>query len=417
MTAFDVRAAAARARRAARSVATATSAVKDDCLFELIELLQKDAGIICEANERDLERARAAGISGALYDRLDITGRRFDSMIKGLHQIAMLPDPVGAIEDMRRRPNGMLVGRMRIPLGVIAVIYESRPNVTIDTFALCLKSGNAVVLKGGSEAIETNRALVDVCERALSRAGLPYEAVQFVDTTERSAVGELLELDDLIDLVIPRGGEGLIRFVTRNARMPVVQHYKGVCHVYVDGAADLDMAESIAFNAKVQRPGVCNAMETLLVDAAVAPAFLPRIVGKLRKANVEVRGCERTRSIVSGVEEATEDDWSREYLDLILSIRVVDGLEGAIEHIARYGSRHTEAIVTNDHARAMQFLGAVEASCVLVNASTRFNDGFELGLGAEIGISTSKVHAFGPMGLEELTARKFVVLGQGQVRT
>ena len=317
---------------------------------------------------------------------------------------------------MRRLENGLLVGRMRVPLGVIGMIYESRPNVTIEAGALTLKAGNAVILRGGSEAFRSNTALADLLRRALREAGLPEDAVQLVPTTDREAVLELLKLDEWIDLMIPRGGEGLIRFVTEHARMPVLKHYKGVCHVYVDRDADLEMARRIVLNAKTQRPGVCNALETLLVDQAVAEAFLPRVARDLEAAGVELRGCPKTRAVLPEAQPAVEADWSAEYLDLIRAVRVVRDMEEALEHIARYGSNHTEAIVTQNHARAMRFLREVDASLVLVNASTRFNDGFQLGLGAEIGISTSKLHAYGPMGVRELTTTKFVALGDGQVR-
>jgi len=323
---------------------------------------------------------------------------------------------VGAISEIRQRPNGMAVGRMRVPLGVIGFIFESRPNVTADSAALCLKAGNAVILKGGSEALHSNTAIIAVLKEAASAEGFPQDAIGFLDTTDRQAVMELLKLEDYIDVVIPRGGEGLIRAVTENSKIPVLKHYKGVCHVYVDGSADLAMAEEICFNAKVQRPGTCNAMETLLVDRAVAPAFLPSMLERLVKAGVKVHGCEATRELVPGTLGLAPDDFRKEYLDLEMNCRVVDGIEGALDHISRYGSNHTESIVTESHSRAMQFLREVDASAVMVNASTRFNDGFEFGLGAEIGISTTKLHAYGPMGLEELTAQKFIVFGSGQIR-
>ncbi|MBW1918543.1 MAG: glutamate-5-semialdehyde dehydrogenase, partial [Deltaproteobacteria bacterium] len=327
-----------------------------------------------------------------------------------------LPDPVGAVTSMWRRPNGLLVGRQRIPLGVIGFIYESRPNVTVDAAALCLKSGNAIILKGGKEAIRSNLILARIMAQALEEVGVPAAAVQVVPTTEREAVTELLKLDELVDLIIPRGGEGLIRFVAENSRIPVLKHYKGVCHIFVDADADLDMAEEICFNAKVQRPGVCNAMETMLVHEEIASRFLPRMFGRFRQANVELRGCSRTREIDPQVRPATAADWPEEYLDLILAVRVVPDLDAALDHIARYSSNHTEAIVTKDYDNAQRFLNEVDSSVVLVNASTRFNDGGELGLGAEIGISTSKLHAFGPMSLEELTTTKFIVYGSGQIR-
>jgi glutamate-5-semialdehyde dehydrogenase len=337
-------------------------------------------------------------------------------MAKGLRDVAALPDPVGEVIKMWRRPNGLQVGRMRIPLGVIAIIYEARPNVTADAAALCVKSGNAVILRGGSEAHHSNRAIGAVLQEACAAAGVPEGALQVAESKDRGLVHELLQLENYIDLVIPRGGEELIRAVAQNSRIPVIKHYKGVCHVYVDDEASLDMAEKISLNAKVQRPAVCNAMETLLVHEAVAKDFLPSVAGKLRAAGVEIRGCEKTRKLVSGVKAATEADWSAEYLDLILAVRVVKDMDDAIEHIERYGSQHTESIVTANYAKARQFLDRVDSSVVLVNASTRFNDGGELGLGAEMGISTSKIHAFGPMGLEELTTTKFIVFGDGQIR-
>jgi len=324
---------------------------------------------------------------------------------------------VGKVTGMWRRPNGLLVGRMRIPLGVIGIIYESRPNVTADAAALCLKSGNAVILRGGSEAIHSNLAIADCLTGALRDHGLPEAAVQVIPLTDREAVHEMLQLDEWIDLIIPRGGEDLIRAVVSQSKIPVIKHYKGVCHIFVDADADLERAVPICLNAKTQRPGVCNAMETLLVHAAVAPAFLPVVAGRLREAGVLLKGCPRARAIVPDMEPATEDDWFREYLDLILSIRVVADLDEAIAHIRRYGSLHTESILTENYSRAQRFLNEVNSSTVLVNASTRFSDGFELGLGAEIGISTTKLHAFGPMGLEELTTSKFVIYGNGQVRT
>jgi len=338
-------------------------------------------------------------------------------MVKGLKEVAALPDPVGEVTKMWRRPNGLLVGRVRIPLGVIGIIYESRPNVTVDAAALCLKSGNAVILKGGKEAIHSNLALARVMQEALTAANLPRGAIQVIPSVAREATLELLKQDELVDLIIPRGGEGLIRFVAENSRIPVLKHYKGVCHIFVDEDADLDLAEEVCFNAKVQRPGVCNAMETMLVHQAVAPTFLPRMHARFREAGVELRGCPLTRELDPQVKPAAEDDWGYEFLDLILAVKIVPDMDAALEHIARYGSNHTEAIITRDLDRAQRFLREVDSSLVLVNASTRFNDGGELGLGAEIGISTSKLHAFGPMGLEELTTTKFIAYGTGQIRT
>ena len=369
------------------------------------------------ANHQDVEAARAQGYAAALIDRLTLSDKVFASMIKGLQEVAALPDPVGAVTGMWVRPNGLKVGRQRIPLGVIGFIYESRPNVTVDAAALCLKSGNAVILKGGKEALHSNLALAQAMQDALSEAGAPQAAVQVIPSVAREATLELLKQDELVDLIIPRGGEGLIRFVAEHSRIPVLKHYKGVCHIFVDESADLDMAEEICFNAKVQRPGVCNAMETLLVHEAAAPEFLPRMFARFRQAQVELRGCPRTREIDPQAVPAQADDWGAEFLDLILAVQVVPDLDAALAHIARYSSNHTEAIITRDYARAQRFLQEVDSSVVLVNASTRFNDGGELGLGAEIGINTSKLHAFGPMGLEELTTTKFIVYGAGQIRT
>jgi glutamate-5-semialdehyde dehydrogenase len=337
-------------------------------------------------------------------------------MAEGLREVAHLPDPVGEVIKMWKRPNGLMVGRMRIPIGVIGIIYESRPNVTADAAGLCLKSGNSVILRGGSEASHSSQAIGKILRNVLITERIPQEAIQIFPYTEREAIQEMLQLEEEIDLIIPRGGEELIRFVTNHSKIPVVKHYKGVCHVFVDETADLEMANRICLNAKVQRPGVCNAVETLLVHEKVASRFLPGMAKALQKEGVELRGCPRTKKVLSHIQEAREEDWFQEYLDLILSIRVVKGIEEAIDHISRYGSSHTEAIVTSDYQNAQRFLKEVNSSCVLVNASTRFNDGFELGLGAEIGISTSKVHAFGPMGLEELTATKFIVYGEGQIR-
>jgi glutamate-5-semialdehyde dehydrogenase len=351
-----------------------------------------------------------------LIDRLRLTHPVIHGMAEGLREVARLPDPVGEVVKMWKRPNGLTVGRMRIPIGVIGIIYESRPNVTADASGLCLKSGNSVILRGGSEAFHSNQAIGHILRKVLIKGGLPQDAIQVFPHTEREAIREMLQLEDRIDLIIPRGGEELIRFVTSHSKIPVIKHYKGVCHIFVDETADLEMATRICLNAKVQRPGVCNAVETLLVHEEVAGRFLPRVAKVLLKEGVELRGCPRTRKILSRVKKALEEDWFQEYLDLVLSVKVVKGIEEAVEHIARYGSFHTEAIITSGYQNAQKFLKEVNSSCVLVNASTRFNDGFELGLGAEIGISTSKLHAFGPMGLEELTTTKFIVYGEGQVR-
>ncbi len=351
-----------------------------------------------------------------MIDRLTLDDRTIESMAEGLMEVVALPDPVGEVTGMWKRPNGLVVGRVRIPLGVIGFIYESRPNVTVDAAGLCLKSGNAVILKGGSEAIHSNLILADILREALEETGLPQKAVQVVPTTEREAVSILLSQEDYVDIIIPRGGEGLIRFVTERSRIPVLKHYKGVCHIYVDEFADLEIASQVCFNAKVQRPGVCNAMETMLVHERIADDFLPTMAKRLQDAGVEIRGCPKTSALVSGTRPVEESDWPAEFLDLILSVKIVSTMDEALDHIEKYGSNHTEAIITKDYNRSQRFLREVDASVVLVNASTRFNDGFQLGLGAEIGINTSKLHAFGPMGLEELTTTKFVVYGDGQVR-
>ena len=404
------------ARNASKALRTAPREQKDKALRLTAKLLNKNREQILEENTKDVESARKAGLSLAMVDRLTITEAVLDGMIQGLEEVAALPDPVGQITGMWKRPNGLMVGRMRIPLGVIGFIYESRPNVTVDAASLCLKSGNAVILKGGSEALNSNLVLASILETALDRTGFPSKAVQVVPTTDREAVRLLLQMENHIDIVIPRGGEGLIRFVAENSRIPVLKHYKGVCHVYVDESADLNMALDVCFNAKVQRPGVCNAMETMLVHQAVAREFLPSMRERFQRAGVELRGCKRTLDILPDIVPATEKDWYEEYLDLVLAIKVVSNMDEAIAHIDAYGSNHTEAIITNDYGRAQRFLAEIDSSVVLVNASTRFNDGGQLGLGAEIGINTSKLHAFGPMGLEELTTTKFIVFGNGQVR-
>lgn len=407
---------AAAAKATTRRLASASTREKNAALSAIAAALLARSAEVLEANRVDLARAQEKGISGALLDRLRLTDARLSQIAEGVRQVAALPDPVGRVDRLEARPNGLRVGRMTVPLGLVGIVYEARPNVTIDAAALCLKSGNACLLRGGSEALASNRALVAIAGDAIEASGLPRAAVSFVDDTDREGVKAMARLSGVIDLLIPRGGEGLIRFVTEHATVPVIQHYKGVCHVYVDGAADLAMAEAIAINAKVHRPGVCNAMETLLVDAACAHAFLPRVLPALTARGVALRGCARTRSIAPTVSPATDADWDTEYLDLVLSVRVVDGLDEALAHIARHGTGHTEAIVTADRDRGDRFVREVDASLVLVNASTRFNDGFELGLGAEMGISTTKLHAYGPMGLEELCARKWVGYGSGQIR-
>ena len=385
-------------------------------LLQLSDKIKKEAQYLKNENRNDLLYAKEKGLSDAMIDRLKLTDSTVESMAGGLKDVAKLDDPVGAICKTTIRPNGLEVSRMRIPLGVIGIIYESRPNVTIDAAGLCIKSGNAVILRGGSEAFHSNQALANLVSETLFEAGLPKSTVQVVPVREREAVNILLSQDEPIDLVIPRGGEGLIRFVAENSKIPVLKHYKGVCHVYVDKNADINMAKKICFNAKVQRPGVCNAMETMLVDSAIADDFLPEIAKLFSDAGVEIRGCPKTCKVLPEAKAALDSDWGYEYLDLIVSVMIVDGMEQAMAHIAQYGSNHTEAIITSDYARSRRFLREVDASVVLVNASTRFNDGGQLGLGAEMGISTSKLHAFGPMGLEELTTTKFVVCGDGQIR-
>ncbi|MGD9334796.1 MAG: glutamate-5-semialdehyde dehydrogenase, partial [Desulfobacterales bacterium] len=375
------------------------------------------ATYIQEENQKDLALAKEMGLSDAMMDRLTVTDATVTSMAKGLREVSRLNDPVGSTSKSWLRPNGLEVSRMRIPLGVIGIIYESRPNVTIDAAGLCLKAGNAVILRGGSEALHSNRALAGIIGRALAEAGLPAKAVQVIPIRDREAVKTLLNQEEFIDLIIPRGGEGLIRFVVENSTIPVLKHYKGVCHVYIDDGADLEMAQNICFNAKVQRPGVCNSMETMLVHRSISREFLPQMAKRFVKAGVEIRGCPETCGIFPDARKAEPADWPEEYLDLVLAVKIVEDMDQAISHITRYGSNHTEAIVTRDYNRARRFLHDVDSSVVLVNASTRFNDGGELGLGAEIGISTSKLHAFGPMGVEELTTTKFVVFGDGQIRT
>ena len=405
-----------KAKEASRALAYLSTDIKNQVLLDVAERLRGERAYLQEENEKDLAAAREKGLSAALIDRLTLSDKVIEGMAQGLEEVAALPDPVGEVVKMWRRPNGLWVGRMRIPLGVIAMIYESRPNVTIDAAGLCFKSGNAVILRGGSEAINSNLALARLFQDALKAHGAPEGAVQVIPVTDRAAVNELLKLEDYVDLIIPRGGEGLIRFVTENSRIPVLKHYKGVCHVYVDRYANLEMARRICFNAKVQRPGVCNAMETMLVHEAVAEAFLPEMCEEFRDAGVEIRGCPKTLALVPWAKPATEEDWEAEYLDLILAVKVVSTFDEALAHIARYGSNHTESIVTEDYQRGLRFLREVDASVVMINASTRFNDGGQLGLGAEIGITTTKLHAYGPMALEELTTLKFIVFGEGQIR-
>ena len=405
------------ARKAAGLLANISTNLKNRALLKMAEELVKQSDQIISENARDLEYARDKGLSDAMIDRLTLNEAGIKGMAEGLAEIAALPDPVGEITGMKRRPNGLLVGKKRIPLGVIGIIYESRPNVTADAAALCLKSGNAVILRGGSEAINSNLAIARILQGSLKETGIPETAIQIISITDRDAVNEMLKLEEYIDLIIPRGGEGLIRAVVSISRIPVLKHYKGVCHVFVDKSADIDMAVAISLNAKAQRPGVCNAMETLLVHRNIAERFLPVMAERFREAGVVLKGCDKTRIILPDMEEATEADWYEEYLDLVLAVRVVDSIDEAMAHIDKYGSLHTEAIVTSDYENSQRFLNEVNSSTVLVNASTRFSDGFELGLGAEMGISTTKLHAFGPMGLEELTTTKFIIYGDGQIRT
>jgi glutamate-5-semialdehyde dehydrogenase len=410
---IETRARAARA--AARAMALCPTTKKNEALQQIARGLVEKSQVLLEANRADVERARGR-VAKAFLDRLTLTESRIEEMAQGLREIATLPDPVGAVVESWRRPNGIEISRVRVPLGVVGFIYESRPNVTADAAGLCVKSGNAVVLRGGSEAIESNIAIAAVLAKALEKVGAPADAVQFVDTTDRAAVAALLELDELVDLIIPRGGEELVRWVSRNSRVPVLKHDKGIVHAFVDADADPAMAGTIVVNAKAQRPSVCNALETLLVHRAIAPSLLPSLATRLAEAGVALRGCPQTVALVPGMTAATDADWDAEYLDLILSIRVVDDLDAAIEHIARHGTGLAEVIVTNDLAHARRFTREVDAAAVLVNASTRLVDGGQFGMGAEMGISTSRVHARGPVGVRELTTTKFVVQGDGQVR-
>jgi len=407
---------AKEAKEGARNLAKASSDHKNRILIRIAGALKERTSELIAENRKDIEFAEKKGLSKALIDRLTITEKRVVEMAQGLIEVVQLPDPVGEIVRMVKRPNGMDVGRMKVPIGVIGIIYESRPNVTVDATSLCLKAGNAVMLRGGSEAINSNRMLVSIMREEAKKEGLYEGAITFIDIPDREAIMEMLRLEGLVDLIIPRGGEGLIRTVTENSRIPVLKHYKGVCHIFVDRDANFKMAEEICLNAKIQRPGTCNAMETMLVDEVVANAFLPSMISRFKDAKVELRGCPKTRAISSGIKEVSEKDFQSEYLDLILNVKVVKDIDEAMDHIAVYGSAHSDAIVTKDYDKAMRFLREVDSAAVLVNASTRLNDGYQFGLGAEIGISTDKIHARGPMGLEELTCSKFVVLGHGQLR-
>ncbi len=403
------------AREASRVIGRASTAQKNRALQATAAALDEARAELSAANALDLANGQANGLEPAMLERLALTPARIDSMIIGLRQVAALADPVGAIRDMSYRPSGIQVGKMRVPLGVVGIIYESRPNVTIDAASLCLKSGNATILRGGSEAIHSNRAIAACIERGLAEAGLPAAVVQVVETTDRAAVGALITMPEYVDVIVPRGGKGLIERVSRDARVPVIKHLDGICHVYVSAHADLAKAQKIAFNAKTYRYGICGAMETLLVDQTIAADFLPSMAAQFREKGVELRGCERTRDLIDVV-PATEDDWHTEYLAAILSIRVVSGLDEAIEHINHYGSHHSDAIVSDHQSQVRRFMAEVDSSSVMVNAPTCFADGFEYGLGAEIGISTDKLHARGPVGLEGLTCEKYIVIGDGQLR-
>ena len=406
----------ARARDASRTLAGASTAARNAALNAIADTIGERMRTIKSANRQDLDAGRSSGLAAPLLDRLELTGARIESMAEGLRQIAALPDPVGEIGDLRMRPSGLQIGRMRVPLGVIGIIYESRPNVTADAAGLCLKSGNATILRGGSEALRSNLAIAECIHQGLAIAGLPRDAVQVVETRDRAAVGMLVAMDEHVDVIVPRGGRGLIERIGREARVPVIKHLDGNCHVFIDEHADPDMAITVAVNAKTYRYGICGAMETLLVERSVAPRVLPALAGRLAEAGVEIRGCDETRALVATAVPATDEDWETEFLAPILAVRVVGDIDEAMGHIARYGSGHTDAIVTGDLGRARRFMTEVDSSSVMVNAPTCFCDGFEYGLGAEIGISTNKLHARGPVGLEGLTTQKFVVLGNGQVR-
>ena len=405
------------AREASRAVAASPTAVRNRALLAIRDALDGARSNLAEANQRDMEQGRENAIAAPLLDRLELTPARIDAMLEGLQQVAALPDPVGSISDMKSMPSGIQVGRMRVPLGVIGIIYESRPNVTVEAASLCLKSGNATILRGGSEALASNCAIAESIAQGLQAAGLPSAAVQVVSTADRAAVGQLIAMPEYVDVIIPRGGKSLIERISRDAKVPVIKHLDGVCHVYIDDGAAQDEAEAIAVNAKTQRYGTCNTMETLLVAKSMAASMLPRLSQAYAAAGVELRGCPATLQLLPNARAATEQDWHEEYLAPILAVRVVEGIDEAIEHINTYSSQHTESIVTRDHHRAMRFLREVDSSSVMVNASTRLADGFEYGLGAEIGISTDKLHARGPVGLDGLTSQKFVVLGEGQLRT
>ncbi len=416
MTNNEIKKLCGKVKRSSRSLALADTKIKNKALIAMGKALLKNSAHILSENRKDVSLAKRTGLPGALIERLSLSPSKISDMADSIFAIAKLGDPVGKTLETRKRPNGLLIKKVTVPLGVILIIYESRPNVTADCVALCLKSSNAVILRGGSEAINTNIAIFTALKKELVRAGLPGDSIAMIADTDRRIVNELLCETGSIDLVIPRGGESLIREVTVRSRIPVIKHYKGVCHTYVDASADLKMAEDICFNAKVQRPGVCNAMETMLVNRSVAKKFLPKMIKRFEKAGVEIRGDSETRSIVPGIKPATDDDWYTEYLDLILSVKIVKDVDEAIAHIMKYGSYHSDAIVTRNKNNAQKFLDEVDSACVYVNASTRFTDGGEFGKGAEMGISTDKIHARGPMGLEELVSYKYAVYGNGQVR-
>ncbi len=403
-------------KAAAQVLAGAPTSEKNKALLAMATHLRKQSGVLQEQNRLDLDQALTDGLSPAMIDRLTLSDKVIEGMATGLEEVAAFPDPVGEIVRMWRRPNQLQVGKMRIPLGVVGMIYESRPNVTADAAGLCLKSGNGVILRGGSEAFHSNMAILKILHEALETTTIPASVVQVVPFTERQAINSLLACEDQIDLIIPRGGEGLIRFVVEHSRIPVIKHYKGVCHVYVDAGADEEMARNIVVNAKTHRPGVCNAAETVLIHQEIAESFLPQLVDALNAAGVEIRGCAKTCALIEGLISATDADWGAEYLDLILAVKVVDDFDAAVSHIVKYGSDHTETIVTRDYQRSQEFLRRINSSVVMVNASTRFSDGGQMGLGAEIGISTTKLHAYGPMGLEGLTTTKYIIYGDGQIR-
>ena len=405
-----------RARAASRHMARANSGAKNRALAAIAAALRSHRSAILDANRQDMDKARTNGLESALLDRLELTGERFDGMVEGLEQVIGLADPIGAISDMSYRPSGIQVGKMRVPLGVIGIIYESRPNVTIDAASLCLKSGNAAILRGGSEAINSNQAIAECLRIGLREAGLPEDAVQVIETTDRAAVGELISHPEYVDVIVPRGGKGLIERISRDARVPVIKHLDGNCHVYIDIDADHDKAIAIAINAKTHRYGTCNTMETLLIHQAVATQLLPKLADQYREAGVELRGCAQSRALVADMKEAAEADWREEYLAPILAVKIVADLDEAMDHISAYSSGHTESIVSENWSNARRFLAEVDSSSVMINASTRFADGFEYGLGAEIGISTDRIHARGPVGLEGLTSQKWIVFGDGQIR-